>query len=261
MFSSYFTSEDCQLLSSPVHGDVQGVYDKFQELHRSLQRRMRDHSWDLHPHWNRTEMISSYSLASGRQFQGFAMPFSRSREQAVLVERLMGRDSFGPVGQVDIHRHPVIEVRLTANHVAAELIVSGTSLLDQQNLIGKLEVARHRQQLRSLIQALPSDTVIGFWSGVEVDDMHLTAGQLSRGSVLEQWIGTFQDGHDNLRIGAWYQPQDTCLSSSNILSELTRRISSLYNLYNFLRWTSNNDFRTFYSKAGLGYNHRDLRLS
>ena len=90
MFSSYFSVEDCRALTSPVHGDVQGVYDKFQELQRSLYRRMRDHSWDIHPHWNRGETISDYSLACAGQFNGLAMPFTRSREQAVLVERLMG---------------------------------------------------------------------------------------------------------------------------------------------------------------------------
>ena len=261
MFSSYFSVEDCRALTSPVHGDVQGVYDKFQELQRSLYRRMRDHSWDIHPHWNRGETISDYSLACAGQFNGLAMPFTRSREQAVLVERLMGRDSFGALGQVDIHRHPVIELRLTEQHFAAELIVCSNSWLDQQNLIGKLEVPRQRQQLRSLIQSLPGDTVIGFWKGVEIDDMHLTAAQLSRGSVMEQWIGTFEDGHDYLRIGAWYQPQDASLSVSNILSELSRRVSSLYNVYNFLRWTSNNDFRTFYRKGASTYNSRDMRLS
>lgn len=261
MFSSYFSIEDCRALSSPFRGEVQGVYEKFSELHRSLQRRLRDHSWDLHPHWDRSEIITSYSMASSAQFDGLAMSFTRSREQAVLVERLMGRDSFGPLGQVDIHRHPVIEVRLTETHFATELIVSGASWLDQQNLIGKLQVPRHRQQLRSLVQSLPSDTVIGFWSGVNLDDMHLTAAQLSRGSVMEQWIGTFQDGHDYLRIGAWYQPHDNNLTTSSILGELSRRIGGLYNIYNFLRWTSNNDFRTFYGKGIASYTNRDLRLS
>jgi hypothetical protein len=261
MYSSYFSSDDCAAFASNNQSDVQGVHEKFQELHRAIHRRMRDHSWDLHPHWNRSEAISSYTLAGGTSFAGLAMPFTRSREQAVLVERLMGRDSFGPLGQVDIHRHPVIELRLTENHFAIELIVSGASWLDQQNLIGKLEVPRHRQSLRSLIQSLPSDTMIGFWSGIEVDEMHLTAAHLTRGSVLDQWIGTFQDVHDCLRIGAWYQPQDSVLSVGGILTEVSRRINSLYNVYDFVRWTSNNDFRTFYGKGSSAYNSRDMRLS
>jgi hypothetical protein len=261
MFSSYFSSEDCLSLSAPSRADVQSVYDKFHELHRSLHRRMRDLNWDLHPHWNRSEIINSYSMAAAAPFEGLAMPFTRSREQAVLVERLMGRDSFGPLGQVDLHRHPVIEVRLTQQHFAVELVVPGGSWLDQQNLIGKLEVPRHRQALKTLIQGLPGDTVIGFWKGVEIDDIHVTTAQLSRGSLLEQWIGTFQDGHDYLRVGAWYEPQDTALNASSILSEVSRRVGALYNVYNFLLWTSNNDFRTFYGKGISAYSSRDMRLS
>jgi hypothetical protein len=259
MSSAYFTIEDCADLGAGV-ANTAGIYDKFLELHKALHRRLRDQSWDLHPHWDRTQMISNYSTANSGAIAGMALRYTRSREQALLVERLMGREDVALALGVDSHRHPVIEVRLTPNHVAVELVVSAASWLDQQNLIGKLGVPRHRQALKSIIQRLPTDTCIGFWSGVDKDDMHLTAAQLSRGLVLDEWISTFQDGHDFLRVGMWYEPQAEPLQAGSIVSELTRRIGALYNVYSFLLWSSNNDFRTFYQKRVAYGSNRDIRL-
>jgi hypothetical protein len=223
---------------------------------------MRELSWDLHPHWDRTELINSRSAALSVDIGGLALRYFRSREQAQLVERLMGREagnSFNP--KVEVARHPVIELRLTESHFAVELIVSASAWLDQQNLVGKLAVQRHRQTLRSLVATISGDFCIGFWSGIERDDMHLTAAQAARGYILDDWLSTFQDGQDHLRIGVWYDPQDSSLSVPHISSELTRRVGALYNLYNFMLWTSNNDFRTFYLKATSFNFGKDTRLS
>ena len=260
MNSTYFTIEDCAALGAGVQSETAGIYDKFLELHKALHRRLRDQSWDLHPHWDRTQLISNRSTASRSAINGLALRYTRSREQALLVERLMGREEVALALEVDSHRHPVVEIRLTEQQLAVELIVSASSWLDQQNLIGKLGVARHRQALKSIIQRLPADTCIGFWSGVEKDDMHLTAAQLSRGMVLDEWISTFQDGHDYLRVGMWYEPQAEPLQAGSIVSELSRRIGALYSVYTFLLWTSNNDFRTFYQKRAAYGSSRDIRL-
>lgn len=266
MSNGYFSLDDCAAFAKQTDGAHKSgtntlvVFDKFHELHKSMQRRLRELSWDLHPHWDRSELISSRSAGCTGSIEGLALRYFRSREQAQLVERLMGRDSgssFHP--KVDVMRHPVIELRLTQTQFAVELIVPHSAWLDQQNLIGKLAVQRHRQSLRSLITQTPSDFCIGFWSGTEVDDMHLTAAQAARGKVLEDWLSTFQDGQDNLRVGVWYPTDDAALSVTNIVTELTRRVGALYNLYTFLLWTSNNDFRTFYLKAthiGMGKDHR-----
>ena len=51
----------------------------------------------------------------------------------------MGKESGAQTGDVDTYRHPVIELRLTPDQFAIELILSPYAWLDQQNLIGKLE--------------------------------------------------------------------------------------------------------------------------
>jgi hypothetical protein len=260
MSNPYFSSDDLISLGSANRANVQGAYDKFLELHRTLHRRFRDHSWDLYPVGSKSDAISSHSTAAGSDINGLVMSYSRSREQAVLVERMMGREELGWSMQVDMFRHPVIEMRLTPTHFALELIVSAASWFDQQNLIGKLAVPRHRQALRTVIQGLPAETCIGFWKGVELDEMHVTASMLSRGTHVDEWVGTFLDGHDYLRVGMWYEPQSPSLDASTIASELTRRMDALYRMYTFLLWTSNNDFRNFYQKNS-GYSSRDVRLS
>lgn len=246
MDGAYFTSDDHNTLNTlPNHG-VQAIEEKFHELHRLIFRRMRDRNWDLHPHWDKSAIITSRSAASSTDIKGLALPYLRSKEQRQLVERLMGRDGGGTATSSDIHRHPVIELRLTPTHFAIELIVSPFSWWDQRNLLGKLSVDRHRQTLRGLFGEIDGDFRFGFWEGTELSDMHLTARQVLRGTVLDEWMGTFADGQDWLRVGVWYEAEHVELRTDAILSEMLKRLSSLQRLYTFMLWTSNNNFQSFY---------------
>jgi hypothetical protein len=260
MNGSYFSASEHQsfLAFNQNQPDSQAAYDKLAELHKLLHRRFRDLNWDLHAHWNKADLISNTSIAGGH-FAGLALPYFRSREQATLVERLM-RDGIGPQSTVSITRHPVIEVRVTPEHFAVELVVSPSALYDQENIVGKLLVQRQRATLRNLISRMTGDFCFGFWSGTHLDEMHVTTAQMVRGNVLDDWMSTFQDGQDCLRIGAWYQPEDSALDASRILSEVTQRIGSLYNLYTYMLWTSNNDFRSFYGRATSANTARDMRM-
>ncbi|MBE0691412.1 MAG: hypothetical protein IH587_14935 [Anaerolineae bacterium] len=264
MSNSYFSADDSSAFSNGSNADVQVVYEKFSELNRLLHRRIRELSWDLHPHWNKKQIVARRTVSTRETLHGMSTHFTRSHEQALLVERLMGREASGwsePTESLEADRHPVIELRLTPTHFAIELIVSPDSWLDQQNLIGKMAVQRHRQTLRNMIAGMPNDFCVGFWSGIEVADMHLTTGQLARGMFLDEWLSTFQDGQDHLRFGVWYDPEDAALSVQNIVTEATRRIGMLYNIHTFLLWTSNNDFRTFYSKVATYPFGKDTRMS
>jgi hypothetical protein len=257
----YFCQEDLLSLQQPTPQPLQGIYEKFTELHNSLRRRMRDHNWDLHAHWDRAQMISARSAACGSRITGLTLPYFRSRDQAQLVERLMGRDGVGFHSSIDTHRHPVIELRLTPEHFAIELIVSPSSWWDQRNLIGKLSVTRHRDALRGLLQRMDGDYRFGFWDGIHLSDMHLTNRQLLRGSILDEWMSTFSDGQDWLRVGVWYATDDPMLEAPQIVSEIVGRVGALYTVYNFLLWTSNNNFQTFYKGTSFKPSHgRDTRL-
>jgi hypothetical protein len=256
----YFLKEDLLSLQQSS-SNLQGLHDKFAELHTSLRRRMRDHNWDLHAHWEKSQMISSRSAACSHWINGVTLPYFRSQEQARLVERLMGRDGVGFNASVDTHRHPVIELRLTPEHFAIELIVSPSSWWDQRNLIGKLSVARHRDTLRELLRRMDGDYRFGFWDGIHLSDMHLTNRQLLRGTILDEWMSTFADGQDWLRVGVWYEPDDPALEAPQIISEIVQRVGALYGVYNFLLWTSNNNFQTFYKGSSFKLGHgRDTRL-
>jgi hypothetical protein len=95
---------------------------------------------------------------------------------------------------------------------------------------------------------MDGDYCFGFWDGTQLSDMHLTTRQLVRGTYLNEWLSTFADGQDYLRIGAWYPLEDAALETNHILSELVHRVGALYSVYNFMLWTSNNDFHSFYNK-------------
>ncbi|MFN8448278.1 MAG: hypothetical protein U0521_06740 [Anaerolineae bacterium] len=257
MSTNYFSHQDHEILSSLPTRDAQQVYDKFVELHRTLYRRMRDHNYDLHPHWNKTLLISNRSASCSGDIAGLTLPYLRSVEQGALVERLMGRD--GTDASSDVYRHPVIELRITPENFAIELIMSPQSWWDQRNIIGKLSVARHRETLRGIIQRIDGDYRFGFWDGTHLSDMHLTSRQLLRGNILDEWMSTFSDGQDWLRVGVWYEPDDPALADDRILSEVVGRVVALEKLYTFMLWTSNNNFQTFYRKA-TGFGGRDARL-
>lgn len=246
MNGAYFTGDDHNTLGTLPNPGFQAVADKFHELHRLVYRRLRDRNWDLHPHWDKNAIITTQSAASSSAIDGLALPYLRSKEQRQLVERLMGRDGGGTATTSDIHRHPVIELRLMPTHFAIELIMSPFSWWDQRNLLGKLSVDRHRKMLRSLFGEIDGDFRFGFWEGTELSDMHLTCRQVLRGNVLEEWMGTFADGQDWLRVGVWYEPEHPELRTDAILNETVKRVSALHRLYTFMLWTSNNNFQSFY---------------
>ncbi|MDL1900523.1 hypothetical protein FBR02_07110 [Anaerolineae bacterium CFX9] len=262
MSSAYFTAADHAALAEYPHGAgqpvseaIQIVHDKLYELHISLHRRMRDQNWDLHPHWDRQHLIVPRSAALNAATQdatmrGLTLSYLRSKEHAQLVERLTGREGAGSHLTLDSNRHPVIEVRVTPENLVVELVLSPSAWWDQRNLIGKVSVARHRETLRGLLQRMNGDFFFGFWEGVTLSEQHLTNRQLLRGNVFDEWMSTFADGQDWLRVGVWYVPEEEHLRTERIVSELVTRIGALYNLYNFTLWTSNNNFQTFYRGHG-----------
>jgi hypothetical protein len=234
--------------------DLQNVYSKFFDLHTAILPRVRNYNLDLHPRWQKSSIISQESAACLEQTSTLVLTYFRSHEQAELVERKMGKEPNSQSSGVDTYRHPVIELRLTPDHFAIELILSPYAWLDQQNLIGKLDLAHHRSTFRNLLRNVPGDYCFGFWNGLHLGDMQLTVSDLLRGRVLEEWMDTFADGQDWLRVGKWYSPEDPVLDASAILPEIFNTIKSLHSLYTFLLWTSNNNFSDFYEKR-----HRPVR--
>lgn len=248
---SYFTVQNHMALTAG-HGQAdeafQAAYNKLLELHNAVYPRLRNHGVDLHPRWQKASVVVQESAAALEQSSALVLPYFRSREQAEMVERLMGKENIAQSGGVDTFRHPVIELRLTPYSFAIELILSPYAWWDQQNFIGKLELPHHRATFRQILMEMDGDYCFGFWQGLELSEMHLCNAQLRRGNILDEWMNTFADGQDWLRVGRWYEPEASALHPSYITSEVLNTIKSLNRLYHFLLWTSNNNFQDFYEK-------------
>ncbi len=248
---SYFLVQEHQALIAG-HGqanvDFEGAYNKLLELHNAVYPRLRNHNLDLHPRWQKSSIITQESAAALEQSATLVLPYFRSREQAEMVERLMGKEQMTQPGGLDTYRHPVIELRLTPQAFAIELILSPYAWWDQQNFIGKLELPHHRATFRRLLMQMDADYCFGFWHGLDLCEMHLSNGELRRGKILDEWMDTFAEGQDWLRVGRWYEPEAVELERSAILNEVFETVKQLNSLYQFLLWTSNNNFQSFYEK-------------
>lgn len=257
---TYFTYTDhialnsCKEQDAICVADQQAARAKLLNLHKALYERMRSLHLDLHPHWQKNATVTNTTAAAGEEKDVLALRYFRSIEQAQMVEGLMGIDGLSGPTAVNPYRHPIIETRLAADHFAVELILTPDAWWDQQNLIGKLDLERHRGHMRELLRNLGGDYCFGFWDGAYLSDMHLTAWQLAQPRILDEWMATFADSQDRLRFGVWYEPQHPALSIENIVNETFERINDLYNVYEFLLWTSNNNYHSFYEKR-----HRHMR--
>jgi hypothetical protein len=242
----YFSQNDHTLLETTSARECTLLLERARDLQKAVSRRMRDLNWDLYSNWDGAAVVPGQSTSSRGPIFGLTIPFLRSREQALSVERMMGRDGAGQTTAADWMRHPVIELRLTPDAFCVELVVSPSAWWDQRNLVGKLSLPRHRDALRALLGRADGDLRIGFWDGAYLSDFALTSRQLIRSGALGELMTTFGDSQDWMRAGMWYTPEDPRLSETNIVPEVCRAIGTIYPLYQFLLWTSNNNFQSFH---------------
>lgn len=245
--SDYRAVAELQSRGITEHSGLQPVYDKLLDLHQAIYPRIRNHNLDLHPRWHKASIISRETAACPVQNAALVLPYFRSREQAEMVERLMGRDQFA--AGVDTFRHPVIELRLTPACFAVELIVSPYAWWDQQNLVGKLGLPQHRAAFYELLAAMGHNCYFGFWQGSELDRMCLTSAELTHRRIVDAWMETFSDGQDWFRLGYWFDPEAPALDDESIQTEVFEAVRKLNRIYSFLVWTSNNNFQAFYERG------------
>lgn len=229
---------------------AENAVQKLAQLHENLYPQLINQGIDLHPPQKHTNVV--FESASTSTKRGLiALQYMRSHSQAVRIERLMGRDETTNSG-IESRRHPVIEVRLTPSYLTVELILSPYAWWDQQNFIGKLTVDRHRKNFFELLKKLGGETKIGYWRGIELDEMHVTVDQLYRQHIWDEWIGTFDPGKDWFRVGTWYEPESEAISEKNIIDELLTQFRGLHTLYMDMIWSSDNNYREFYNASGSG---------
>jgi hypothetical protein len=252
---SYFSPEDYAALelieADPRDNDtaLQTVANKLHNLHSTLYPRLRNHDLYLYPPAEKSQIVGEQSVTSVNNRAARAVTYFRPVPEARRVERLMGLEMSGPQASVEARRHPVIELRITPHGFTVELVLSPDAWWDQQNMVGKLSLQRHQQAFYDMLCELDDTACLGFWEGTHMDDLHLTVAQLPLITIFEQWMDTFEDSQDWFRVGIWYQPQDEALLAANIADSLFASVKALHNLYVFILWTSNNNFRSFHHNS------------
>ena len=175
--------------------------------------------------------------------------YMRPHSEAAIVERMMGRERVNLDQQVEPRRHPVIELRISPQYFAVELIIGPDAWHDQRNFAGKMCVPEHQHALFRMLNNMSPDYVVGFWSGIYPDDqMYVSTSQLPPMRIFNEYMSTFAAGRDYLRIGCWYEAGDDALSEENIINELFERVRALHEIYEFTLWSSNNNFLSFYER-------------
>lgn len=209
---------------------------RFGELHTALYTRFHLSSMALQA------VNSGMSVLSFSPEQSLVIAYVRLHSEAQLVQRLIGLDEH----DIDLQRHPLIELRLTETHLTLEFVLSSLAWWDQRNFIGKISIRRYRDELRDMLMTMPDETVIGHWHGTQLDRQHITIRHLRRPTVMQSWLNTFKDGHDVLRVGRWF---DVRHAGADLLPQLFDTSKSLYALYRFISWTSRNDFQAFFKAS------------
>jgi len=209
---------------------------QFLEVHTSLYAKFRNNNIYLQA------VNSGMSALSYEPEQALVFAYVRLYGEAQLVERMIGLKST----EIDLRRHPLIELRLTEKHLALEFVLSPLAWWDQRNLIGKLSVKRHHDELRDLLQQLPVEMILGHWHGTNLSEQHLTLRHLRSQRAMDAYLQTFADARDPIRIGLWQDAE--AINSREVVADLFEAVQSLYGIYKFLAWTSRNDYQAFYNQ-------------
>ena len=227
---------------------LQAVYTKLTQLHQKVFKQIQLSNLNVEPLTSFPDVVSTTSITTPFSTPTLSLQYMRPMDEAITVERIMGRERISNKGDLEPRLHPVLEIRLTPDHFVVELVVAPDAWYDQQNLVGKLSVEQHRQHFYELLAGLGSDYTVGFWSGTHLSDMTLSTDQLPPARIMMEYVDTFAAGRDYLRIGRWYEPNCDELTDDNIVAEILQHACNLMNVYDFVLWTSNNNFHSFYKK-------------
>lgn len=249
---TYFTEEDHKavltVLDTPAHPTLERTHKRLHDLHRRLYSRIRQYNLLLTPHPEESEGLSNHTNSSPVHAHTLTLMYTRPPAESLTVERIMGRETVHHT-ETHIYLHPAIELRLMPEHFVVELVVAPDARYDQQNFVGKLTLQQHRETFYRLLSDLGSGYLLGFWSGAHLDSLHMDTDQLPPMRILFEYMDTFAAGRDYFRLGRWYEIGDDTLTEDAILDEAFQRLRQLYAVYDFMRWTSDNNFHSFYKKA------------
>lgn len=242
----FFTSEMMSALAQNDVGARQVVKKRLFNLHEQIYGQMQGNDLELHIITAPDKVVMNSSISDPSAKDVLSLAYLRASRQAVTVERLMGREESANEQNIEIRRHLAIEIRLSQEKLAIEMLMSPDAWWDQQNLVGKFSIARHKQEFYARLGQFPINYCLGFWKGVHLSEMHLKTAHFQHPRIMDEWLGTFQPNADWFRIGIWYDFDDEALSEDNIAAEVMKQIRMLYELYELIRWSNDNNFREFY---------------
>ncbi|MFW5692038.1 MAG: hypothetical protein ACOCX3_01670 [Chloroflexota bacterium] len=252
---TYFTRDHHNAVLASLRDDPlaqaerERAFNHMRELHKSLYPLITQHRLSLHPNVEVPGGVAYTTTVSAFEVDALSLTYMRSAAEAEVVEGMMGRDGVSTSDGLRARHHPVIELRLTPDHFAVELVVAPFAWYDQQNFAGKLTISQHRSAFFELLRELDDNYRLGFWSGIHPGEMNLEIEKLPPQTVLFEFLDTFAAGRDWLRIGRWYGPEDDNLNGRDFKRIVLQHIQSLYGVYEFIIWSSNNNFQTFFNKA------------
>lgn len=220
--------------------------EQLQALHQAVYEQVRLNNLDLNLIHSESHTVQQNSVSDSNAKNALSVVYLRTRGQAVQVERLLGREEVANLNTIEARRHPVIEIRISPEHLAVELLLSPDAWWDQQNLMGKMTVGRYRLEFYSLLQTFDVHYCMGFWRGIHLSDMHLSAKHFRHPRIMDEWLSTFQPSADWLRLGIWYAWGDERLQE-NAANEIAKQVKALFAVYQHILWTSDNNFREFYT--------------
>lgn len=242
----YFTQEHLDALTGDDDKARHSATERMTHLHKKVFKNISLSEMDLNLLVAPKDAVHSNTLADPDDIETLTVAYSRSRSQAVAVEKLMGREDVASVNNIRPTLHPAIEIRLWKEGLVIEVLAERDAWYDQQNFMGKLSIARHRQELYTSLMGMDEKYRMGFWKGVYPSEMHLVSKYFQHPRIMNEWLSTFHPLADWLRLGIWYEIDNEKLTEETIVEEVMTQIRILYRFYTFFLWTNDNNFRDFY---------------
>jgi hypothetical protein len=238
-----------KVTSSRFDKERQRVRDQFLALHDVLYPEIRRQELEIHPHWHKPNIVSTWYIGRVEQIWFMKLRYLRSRAQVQAVEKMMGIPKPLDYTETQYTKHPMMDIRIDSRYLAIELLVTEWAWWDAQNF--KYKIERHEAERRKFIQILQSlghDYIFGGWPDTSKPELITTAADLANADQLLGWLSKFEPGTSWLRLGIWYDvrttPDDFRLRTGRIVGEILHRFEQLYPAYQFLLWSPDNDYQS-----------------
>lgn len=194
------------------------VKKRFFDLHDLVFPEIKRKSWNLHPHYQTDDIVSSTELSFHRSHEISSMWLHYGRDKKEI--KAYGNDEtplFFSRLQVIIHYDDVgIWLRFGK---------SGGSRQDRQYFYERMKEPKYRQDFWDLLQKLGSE----YFIRIGKENKKMT----DFGNVQEVWDFTKTDNwrQDYFIIGRAFNPADKNLSEKNIVHTVMEEFDKLYPLY------------------------------